>query len=158
MSKVSLSDLVPFIEEAFEMGREFKIPVTGTSMNPLLFQGRDFVLIKKADCPLETGDIPLYRRSDGSFVLHRIVGKDEKGYIMCGDNQFILEYGITDENIIGVVSKMSIGGKMISVDDENYIKHKEKYVRNVGRRYPLRRFRYKVYRLLKNGRTEKTDK
>ena len=158
MNKINLADLLPFIEETFDKGKEFKIPITGTSMNPLLFQGRDYVLIKKVDNSLKIGDIPLYRRRDNSFILHRIVGKDEKGYIMCGDNQFILEYGITDENIIGVVSKMNIDGNMISVDDKKYIKHKEKYVRNVGTRYPLRRFRYKMHRLLKNGRTEKTDK
>ncbi len=152
MNKINLSDLLPFIEESFEKGKEFKIPVTGTSMNPLLYQGRDYVLIRKPDFSLEIGDIPLYRRCDNAFVLHRIVGKNEEGYIMCGDNQFILEYGITDDNIIGVVSRMCIDGEMVSVDDEKYIKHKEKYIRNVRTRYPLRRFRYKMHRLLKDGR------
>ena len=152
MNKVNLSDLLPFIEESFEKGKEFKIPVTGTSMNPLLYQGRDYVMVKKPGFPLSVGDVPLYRRCDGSFVLHRIVGKNEEGYILCGDNQFILEYGITDENIVGVASKMCIDGKLISVDDEEYIRHKEKYVRNVGKRYPIRRFQYKMHRLLKDGR------
>lgn len=152
MNKVNLSDLLPFIEESFEKGKEFKIPVTGTSMNPLLYQGRDYVMIIKPDFPLSVGDVPLYRRYDGSFVLHRIVGKNEEGYILCGDNQFILEYGITDKNIVGVISKMCIDGKMISVDDEEYIRHKERYVRNVDKRYPIRKFRYKMHRLLKDGR------
>ena len=146
---ISLSSLLPFIEEAFERGLTFKIPVTGTSMNPLLYEKRDFVLIKRPSLPLKIGDIPLYRRRDGHFVLHRIVGKDEKGYILCGDNQFILEHGITDENIIGVVCEMNIDGKTVNVDYPKYIKHKEKYVKNVGSRYPLRRLRYNLSRLLK---------
>lgn len=147
--KLNLNSLVPFIEEAFSRNTTFKIPVTGTSMNPLLYEKRDFVLIEKPVFPLEIGDIPLYRRDDGRFVLHRIVDIDEKGYVMCGDNQFILEQGITDQNIIGVVCEMNIDGKKVSIDDSEYIKHKEKYIRNAYNRYPLRRLRYNLSRLIK---------
>lgn len=147
--KLTLSSLLPFIEEAFERGLTFKINITGTSMNPLLYEKRDFVLIKKSDFPLEIGDIPLYRRKDGHFVLHRIVGRDEYGYVMCGDNQFILEHGIKEENIIGVVCEMNINGSTVSVNDPEYIRHKEKYVKNVNSRYPLRRLRFKLSRLLR---------
>lgn len=147
--KISLSSLLPFIEEAFEKNATFKIPITGTSMNPLLYEKRDFVLIKKPEFPLEIGDIPLYRRKDGHFVLHRVVDMDEYGYVMCGDNQFILERGIKDENIIGVVCEMNINGSTVDVDDPEYIRHKEKYVKNVDSRYPLRRLRFKLSRLLR---------
>ena len=147
--KISLSSLLPFIEEAFERGTTFKIPITGTSMNPLLYEKRDFVFIKKPEFPLAIGDVPLYRRRDGHFVLHRIVGINEKGYVLCGDNQFLLEEGITDTNIIGVVCEMNIDGKKVSTDDKGYIKHKEKYVKNVSKRYPFRRMRYNLSRLLK---------
>lgn len=142
-----MAQLLPFIEEAFNRDTTFKLPITGTSMNPLLVQGRDFVFLKKPKLPLETGDIPLYRRDNGVFVLHRVVGKDENGYIMCGDNQFILEYGIKDENIIGVVSEIIRDGKTFDVTDEDYVSYKNKYVKNVGTRYPVRRFKYKLYRL-----------
>ena len=147
--KLNLDSLLPFIEEAFNRNTTFKIPVTGTSMNPLLYEKRDFVFIKKPSFPLEVGDIPLYRRDDGHFVLHRIVDVDEKGYVMCGDNQFILEQGITDENIIGVVCEMNIDGKKVSVYDADYIRHKNKYVKNAYNRYPLRRLRYNLSRLIK---------
>lgn len=145
MNKVKMENLLPFIEEAFERNQKFKIPITGTSMNPLLYQGRDFVFIEKPSFPLEVGDIPLYRRDDGAFVLHRVVGKDVKGYILSGDNQFLLEYGITDDHIIGVVTLLCIDGKNVAVTDPDYVKHKEKYVKNVRRRYPVRRFRHWFY-------------
>lgn len=147
MKSVSMAELLPFIEEAFNRNAVFKIPITGTSMNPLLVQGRDFVFLEKPKLPLEIGDIPLYRRDNGLFVLHRVVGKDENGYILCGDNQFILERGITDEHIIGVVSEIVRDGKTFSVTDDDYIEYKNKYVKNVGTRYPIRRFKYKLYRL-----------
>ncbi len=146
MPKVNMEMLLPFIEEAFNRGADFQIPITGTSMNPLLYQNRDFVKIIKPDLPLKIGDIPLYRRADGAFVLHRVVGIKETGeYIMCGDNQFLLEYGITDSNIIGIAKTLVIDGKEIDVDsDTEYLKHKNKYVKNVNSRYPYRRFRYRL--------------
>ena len=141
MSKFQLNDLLPFIEEAFSIGKDFQIPITGTSMLPLLVQGRDFVKIEKCDRKLEVGDIPLYRRDDGHFVLHRVVKIENNGsYTMCGDNQFVLEKGITDNHVIGVVKALVIDGKEIdALTDAEYLKHKKKYVKNVKTRYPKRR-------------------
>ena len=146
MPKVNMETLLPFIEEAFSRGFDFRIPITGTSMNPLLYQNRDYVKIEKPVLPLKKGDIPLYRRKDGAFVLHRVVDIKENGeYVMCGDNQFILEYGITDANIIGIAKTLIIDGKEIDVDsDAQYLKHKEKYLKNIKTRYPARRLRYKL--------------
>ncbi len=147
MPKLNMETLLPFIEEAFNRGLDFQIPITGTSMNPLLYQNRDFVKIVKPDLPLKLGDIPLYRRADGTFVLHRVVGIKQNGeYIMCGDNQFILEFGITDKNIIGIAKTLIIDGKEINVDtDTDYLKHKEKYLKNLKTRYPVRRLRYRLH-------------
>ncbi len=151
MPKLNMETLLPFIEEAFNRGLDFQIPITGTSMNPLLYQNRDFVKIEKPALSLKLGDIPLYRRADGAFVLHRVVGIKENGeYIMCGDNQFILEYGITDKNIIGIAKTLVIDGKEIDVDtDTEYLEHKEKYLKNIKTRYPARRLRYKLHLLKK---------
>ncbi len=152
MPKLNMETLLPFIEEAFNRGADFQIPITGTSMNPLLYQNRDFVKIVKPDLPLKIGDIPLYRRNDGAFVLHRVVGIKENGeYIMCGDNQFILEYGITDKNIIGIAKILVIDGQEIDVDtNTEYLKHKEKYLKNLNTRYPARRLRYKLHLIKKS--------
>lgn len=146
-----MADLLPFIEEAFSKDMTFKIPITGTSMNPFLVEGRDYVLIEKPSLPLEIGDVPLYRRDNGTFVLHRVVDKTEKGYVMCGDNQFILEKGIEDKHIIGVMCTVYRDGKTFNVDDEEYIKLRNKYVSNVKTRYPVRRLKYKLYRM-RNGK------
>jgi len=153
MAKFNIAELLPVIEAAFSQGESFKLPITGTSMTPLLIQGRDYAIIEKPQLPLKIGDVPLYRRDDGSFVLHRVVKIKENGeYIMCGDNQFLLEKGIFDGNIIAVARAFIINGAEIDTEkDEKYLKYKEKYLKNINTRYPLRRLRYRLYRL-KNGK------
>lgn len=116
---ISLQEIYPIIKEKLEAGGTVQLPITGTSMNPLLYWGRDTVELIKCDNPKKY-DIIFYRRDDGSFVLHRIVGKNDEGFILCGDNQVKKEYGITDKNIIAVVKSITRKGKTFSVDKALY--------------------------------------
>ena len=50
------------------------------------------VVLSKPKGRLHLFDLPLYRRKDGSYVLHRVVNFGSDGsYTMCGDNQFAVE-------------------------------------------------------------------
>ena len=148
---VKLSELLPFIEAAFDADKTFTLPITGTSMLPLLVQGRDTVKIKKPEFPLKAGELPLYRRADDSFVLHRIVNAADGIYDMCGDNQFVVEKNVPQSAIIGVVCEITRDGKTFASDDAQYIKYVEKMQRTLNTRYPLRQLKYRLY-LLKNGK------
>ena len=66
-----MEDLYPLIRDAFSKDLVFTFPIHGTSMLPLL-RTNDLVTLKKIDRPLSIGEIVLFRRLDGSFVLHRI--------------------------------------------------------------------------------------
>lgn len=70
--------------------RDLPVPVTGDSMRPFLNPG-DIVYLNRY-AVLEKGDIVLFTRPDGSYVLHRIyrIGKDGS-YLMLGDNQLLPE-------------------------------------------------------------------
>ena len=93
----------------------------GTSMMPLLKQGRDvFTLSKKTSERCKKNDVALYKRSDHVYVLHRIVDVREDDYVFLGDNCVSREYGIRDEDIIGVVTTFVHKGKQVSVDDPGY--------------------------------------
>ncbi len=118
---ITLNEIYPTIKETLESGGTVELPITGTSMFPLLKAGRDTVIIKKAD-EYSVGDIIFYRRNDGHFVLHRIVGTDESGFILCGDNQTDLEKGITEQNIIAKAIELHRDGKIIDVNDKKYKK------------------------------------
>lgn len=77
--------------------------IVGISMYPLLRQRKDSVHIVKINKTLKKNDVILYQRDSGQYVLHRIIKIKNGNYIICGDNQWQKEYGITDEHIIGIM-------------------------------------------------------
>ena len=103
-----LSDLIDLITEVLDHGGSFRLAPKGTSMLPLLVQGEDSVALRKLDlAQLRRHDIILYKRTNGAFVLHRIMRREKDGsYVMCGDNQLILERGIRPEQMIGYVERI----------------------------------------------------
>ncbi len=116
---ISLNEIYPVIKEQIESGGTVQLPITGTSMIPLLVWGRDSVHLQKCE-NAKKGDIIFYRRDNGQFVLHRIIGKDGNGYILCGDNQWVKEYGIKNHNIIAVVTEITRKGKKFGVEKKSY--------------------------------------
>ncbi len=63
------------------------VPVAGSSMVPFLHNG-DMVYLDLPDSPLKKGDIVLYTRPSGQYVLHRIVKVNSDGsFILLGDAQ-----------------------------------------------------------------------
>ena len=106
-----------------EINRSGKLVYTnvGDSMKPLIRQGKDLLIIEKADGRLKKYDVPLYRRDSGQYVLHRILKVRENDYIICGDNRWQKEYGITDRHIIGVLTAVVRNGNhAISVSSFRY--------------------------------------
>lgn len=136
IKKVSLAELEPVIREKLNNGGTVQIPITGTSMLPLLVQGRDSVILSPAE-KVFVGDIIFYKRDDGHFVLHRVIDIKNDEYILCGDNQWKKEYGITDKHIIGVVTEIIRDGKNIKTDDADYIKYCKRWAKTMPIRKPL---------------------
>ena len=109
-----LSEYVPLIKEVIESGGEFRLFPRGTSMLPLLRQGKDSVILVKPGQKLKKRDIIFYKRPNGQFVLHRIVkAPKNQEYVLCGDNQTALEKGVTDSMVIAVVSAVYRAEKRI---------------------------------------------
>ena len=70
----SLADYDETIRIVLDSGGEFTVYPKGTSMLPLIRQGRDSVTLAKPSAPLKRGDIAFYLRDNGQYVLHRVVG------------------------------------------------------------------------------------
>ena len=86
----------------------------GDSMLPLIRQGRDLLIIeKKGEGRLRKYDIPLYRRDNGQVILHRILKVRAEDYVICGDNRWQCETGITDRHIMGVLKAVVRNGHEI---------------------------------------------
>lgn len=135
MSKqYTYSELEGIITEKLSSGAHVTIQPKGTSMLPLIHQGRDEVVLKKPNGRLKKFDIVFYKRASGQFVLHRIVKVRKNDYILCGDNQTEYEYNITDDMILAVVDELIIDGKTVSVTDCEYIKYVKKNFQDIKKR------------------------
>ena len=108
-----------FEEEIKKSGKIIYTNV-GDSMMPFIRQGRDVLVISRAEGRLKRYDIPLYKRDSGQYVLHRILKVRENDYIICGDNRCNREYGITDRHIIGVLTGIIRDGREIPLTDRKY--------------------------------------
>lgn len=113
---ISLAELYDVMQEMLSSGGTVNFNPNGTSMLPTIMNHGDRVVIVKPKSRLKKYQLPLYRRSDGSFVLHRIVRVYADTYSACGDNQWHMEHGITDKQIIGVVTHIVRKGKKIDVN------------------------------------------
>ena len=98
---IRLSDYEELIREVLASDGEFRLYPHGTSMLPLIRQGIDSVALRQLDRPPRKYDILFYKRADGSFVLHRVKAVTPTGLTIWGDNQYRLEHGVTDDQIIG---------------------------------------------------------
>lgn len=108
--EVPLELLMPLIKERLAAGQSVRFSPKGTSMLPMLRQGIDSVVLSPLPEKLKKYDLPLYRRADGSFVLHRVI-KVADAYTCIGDNQFQTEPGLTHDQMIGVVTAFYRGAK-----------------------------------------------
>ena len=108
-------DTQAFLDTVCELLRQGKrgvaIPVAGGSMVPFLHDG-DTVQLELPDTPLKRGDIVLYTRPSGRYILHRIYRVNRDGsFIMVGDAQQDLEYIKSREQICARVTSVRHKGK-----------------------------------------------
>ena len=104
---VSIQEIGPIIARSVAMGGTAELTVTGHSMLPLLLDRVSRVKLTAISDP-KYGDMVLYRRDNGTYVLHRIVRCDADGtYTMCGDGQTVLEPHLRLDQMIAVVQSFA---------------------------------------------------
>lgn len=132
-------------EEEIEKSSKIIYTNVGDSMMPFIKQGRDVLVISRAEGRLKRYDVPLYKRDSGQYVLHRILKVRENDYVICGDNRWNREYGITDRHIIGVLTGIIRDGREIPVTDRKY----RIYVHLWCDFFPVRAFIIRIRQFLK---------
>ena len=117
----------------------------GTSMLPLIRERIDTVRLEKPKGRCKKYDVIMYQRKSGIYVLHRIMKVRKDSYVLCGDNQSILEHGVTDDMIIGVMTGFYRGDTYVTIDNPQYVKYYKKRVASRLYRFII----YSVKRLIK---------
>lgn len=106
-----MADLYAAMEETLFAGGEVVFTPTGGSMRPFLLSGRNPVTLVRPGGgePLAAfpryriGDVLLYRRAGGQFVLHRLMKLDNGRPVFCGDARSTLEYGVSPGDVLARV-------------------------------------------------------
>ncbi|MBR2730796.1 MAG: S24/S26 family peptidase [Clostridia bacterium] len=122
----------------------------GVSMLPLLRQGRDLLTLQaKTQARCAIGDVVLFRRASGQLVLHRIVAVRAQDYVLRGDNCTGDEPGVTDTQILGVMTGYVRGGRTRSVTDPAYRFYTRMILRTAKLRIPIRKALRRLKRRLR---------
>lgn len=133
--EISISDW----KELISQGKN--IPVTiqlhGTSMEPLIRGWRDSVTIVPVTEELQTGDIVLFQRKDGSYVVHRFYQIKGEWIQTWGDNCRFPDEPVPAESVLGIVCLVIKNGNTIWLNNDEQ--------RQKGIRWMNSRFRRKMW-------------
>ncbi len=141
--EVLMADLCALIEE----GQTVPLTISGGSMTPFLVHRRDTVYLAKPHRPLKRGDMVLYRRETGAWVLHRIYRAGQT-LTLVGDAQTQLEPGIRREQVAALVTAVRRKGRLLKQGSALWFFFETVWIRLV----PLRPWLIRLYTLLRGRR------
>ena len=122
------------IERSIKELGDAVVPITGTSMLPLLKEGRDLVELESCSQErLKKGNVVLYKKNDGTLVLHRII-KTENGefFTVLGDHQFKNAERVNNNQIIAVACGFFIKGRYVNEKTRWYRLYKKIWLCNLN--------------------------
>ena len=84
----------------------------GSSMLPLIREGKDVSVISSDVSDIKCRDIVLAKRPSGRYLLHRIIRINSDGtYSICGDNSYKCDNNIKKSDIIGKLTTIITNNK-----------------------------------------------
>lgn len=121
MKKVDTKCYLDMVKDIVEDGKEVSILISGNSMSPFLISQRDTIVVGPVKGCLHRGDMALYLRTTGQYVMHRIhhVRKNhgQEQYYFIGDAQSKIEGPIERSQICGVITAVCRKGKWLRPGD-----------------------------------------
>ena len=124
-----------------ETGAAAPLVISGSSMSPFLVHGRDTVYLSPPPERLKKGDMILYRRDSGSYVLHRICGAEKETFCLIGDDQREKEPGVRRDQVIALVTAVRRKGKLLKKDSVCWAFFEKIWIRMI----PLRPAALRIY-------------
>lgn len=109
------------IEEWCALNREgahltARIRLDGNSMYPLIRRMQDYVTVHPLDRKILKGDIVLFKRADGRYVVHRVRKIKRQTVLTMGDNCSCPDSEITTDSVLGYITRIERGGRIINAD------------------------------------------
>lgn len=98
------------IKEILDTAGTYTGLTMGSSMEPLIHQQKDNIIVVKNKGRLKKYDVPVYVSPDGKYIMHRVVKVCDDHYVIVGDNLLTKEY-VTDDMICGVLVGFYKNGK-----------------------------------------------
>ena len=107
-----------YLDTAVELLRqgagEVALPIKGRSMRPFLWEG-DTAYLRLPERAPKRGDVLLYLRPDGRYILHRVRKVYADGHLdMIGDGHLLTEKGLPGECVRAVAFAATRKGKRIT--------------------------------------------
>lgn len=142
---VDIDTYMPVLQELLAQGKQVSLVITGNSMSPFLVHGRDEILIVAPHGKWKKGDMAFFQRTDGHYVMHRIVKcVSDKEYFFVGDGQQVIEGPIASAQIFGKIVSVKRKGRWIGPGNFWWEFFEHVWLRMI----PFRRVVCKVYGLL----------
>src|SRR5574344_752705 len=133
------------VEGCLQRGEKVSIPLRGRSMEPLLQEGRDVVILEPITREIHKGDVVLFRYQ-GRYILHRVMQKIDTKLILQGDACSNCEQVELDD-VVGLLCEvLHADGTAVTCSDRKWVLASRRAVlhnriRNMGKRYFNRRIR-----------------
>lgn len=107
------SQLMHQLPQLLQEADSVPLVISGQSMSPFLRHGRDTVYLSRLCREPKKGDMLLYRRDNGTYILHRVYRIRSGRYDMIGDGQLGIEPGIRPDQLLATVAAVRRNGKLL---------------------------------------------
>jgi len=143
---LSVEQVFSLAQELFKNQNNVKISVTGKSMHPFLHDAVNKIEFSPGNFQtIKPSDIVLVKRTNGQYVIHRVIRKEEDCFFINGDAQQWIEGPLNPEQVVACAKSVFRRDKWIPC--ENF------WWRFLSKIWflllPYRYFLFRIYRLIK---------
>jgi hypothetical protein len=104
--------LISLLQGVLAKGSRFRFHAKGDSMSPFIRSDDLITIAPLSSRTPRVGDIVAFvRPQTHQLVVHRIIGKDQDGFLVQGDNDSGQRDQVLGQNILGCVVKIERAGK-----------------------------------------------
>ena len=128
--------LMPKLLALLEAAESVPLVISGNSMSPFLTHRRDTVYLSRVQRPLKKGDMILFRRDSGDYILHRILRMENGMYILIGDAQNWVE-PVRDDQVLALVTAVRRKDKLLKEGDFWWVFFEKIWIRMIPLRCPV---------------------